>query len=101
MNAYKVTDSEGVYVIVAAENRRQALGMHPDDGGVHCTLLERDIESGYGDITFEYQRTRGVDLILSGVIQPNWYNSLKDPAFDDYRDWYGFTHEAVYPELVR
>jgi len=102
MNAYLVTDSEGVYVIVAADNRRDALRMYPtDEPGEHCRLLERDIEGSYGDITFEYQRTRGVDLILSGVIEPCWRCRELDASFDDYRTWNGFTSAPVFSEITR
>lgn len=98
MNAYKVSDTEGVYVIVAASSRRQALALYPTDYAERSRLLERDINSSPGDITFEYLRSRGVDLIMSGVISPNWYNDIGDASYDDYRKWNGFTSAATWPE---
>lgn len=99
MNVYLVTDDDGVWVIVAADNRREALGLYPTEYGEHCRLLERAVDDYRGEC--DYLRTRGVDLIMGGVIQPNWYNDLHDASYDDYRGWNGFTDAATYPELVR
>lgn len=95
MNAYLVTDSEDVYVIVAADTRRQALRMYPTEYAEHVRLLERDAEWAAGDITADYLRSRGVDLILSGVIQPNWRCAELGAGYDDYRGWRGFTGEEA------
>lgn len=99
MNVYKVTDGEGVYVFVSAENRRDALRGYPEpEGAAHSYLVERNTDMPAGECTLEYQRSRGVDLILSGVIQPNWYNDLHDASFDDYRDWAPWRRISVQPE---
>jgi len=94
MNVYKVSDSE-CYVFVAAENRRDALDGFPTEYAEHAYLIERDVELKAGDCTFEYQQSRGVDLILSGVIPPNWFSNLHDSDFDDYRSWNGFRKAEV------
>lgn len=97
INVYKVTDGEGTYVFVAAKSRRDALRGYPTEDAEHAYLVERGTDFAEGECTREYVRSRGVDLILSGVIQPNWFNTLCDADFDDYRQWNGYQRASAQP----
>lgn len=68
--------------------------------GVHYLIVEKDIdpdEMGVGERTIDYVRSRGIDLMLSGVIDPNWY-TMGDSSFDDYRNWHVYRRPILTPK---
>lgn len=93
MNVYKVTDSNDVWTLVVADNPTEAKRYYPSEYAEHCYLVERDVE-GFerGDLDLGYLQSHGVDLVMAGIILPNWMISL-GPEYDDYRNWNGFKHD--------
>lgn len=81
MNAYKVWADYLGYIIILAESRGQARASYASDVDgefdmpMHILLIERDVECGTSD---EYVKSREIDLLLAGVINPDWYEQQMD-----------------------
>lgn len=108
MNVFQVYDQHNGYMFIAAETPSAAKinyvttwGDASDafeaGAGLRCHLIEKDVEFAAGEVTLEYERSRGTDLILSGVIEPCWFLGSEDSQFynedglsaddDDYRQY--------------
>lgn len=76
MNAYKVWADDVGYLIILARTRGQARARYTCavDGEftmpMHIALIERNVEFVS---ELAYTNSRWVDLILAGVINPDWY----------------------------
>lgn len=87
MNAYKVWAEDLGYLIILAESRGQARASYVSDVSnaytgdgeftmpMHIHLIERNVEC---DSLNEYMKSREIDLMLAGIINPDWYELMMD-----------------------
>lgn len=110
MNVYLVwSDNDGnlsgeanYYLIVAAKSRSQARYIYASWEGdfardyfigipgfhIYCRLLEKDYPSEEAGVIWDYEQSRGVDMILSGALTPEW---MINPTYvENYNRWDGF-----------
>lgn len=83
MNAYKVWNEDAGYLLIVAPTRSKAKAIYNSyietesfTDPCHIQLLEKDVEFPEGERTREYGKSREMDLMLSGIIAPDWYEMM-------------------------